>query len=611
MSFLGKILPRSWVTAKAAGAAELGPIVVPQARDRWMGPMAASYTPERVEMTLRGSMNGDLRAQHDLFELMEETWPRLAKNLGQLKDTVIGSDWSVQPWTGDTDQVTPEGKKRADLVERLMWTMQPRADYDENGWEDTVRDLLDARSKGISVLEIDWERRVTEVGQAVAPRCTRWVHPRFYGYPMDGEDRLMLRAGEVRRSNTESALGRDEWVPFPPDKFVLGVCKAKTGHPLRGALLRSLGFWWVASNFSGEWLLNFSQLFGQPIRWATYDRGLSATDKSKLAEMLETMGSAAWAMFPAGTVLELKEAMKSGTDNPQMAVLTTADKVCDVLILRQTLTTDVGDSGSRALGDVHQDVLGSVEQALGNWAARVLTEQLVKPICRLNFGDDRECPSLMTGGKEESEDPKMAAERDAILMQNQVPLPKEWFYTRHKVPMPGPEDEVITGPAPAPAMPFGQPGGGGGGLADLFARGPIHARAGSEATDQLVDNVLEDLTGVKARWLAGVKPYFAHLVDLARDEKVSDAELVRALEALSRQLPELAGKLDAGAVQVALEKAMGTALVNGAVHGHLIRNAEVRRKNAEVRAKGAVARTKKQLKIERNDRGTMTGITIE
>ena len=57
--------------------------------------------------------------------------------------------------------------------------------------------------------------------------------------------------------------------------------------------------------------------------------------------------------------MEFKEAGKSGQDNPQSYFITLADKLCDITILGQTLTSDVGDSGSRALGEVHEDVLRS------------------------------------------------------------------------------------------------------------------------------------------------------------------------------------------------------------------------------------------------------------
>ncbi len=408
-------------------------------------------------------MAGDLIGQWELFDLMEATSPRIQKNLGELRDGVVSLNWTVQPWSPKGGKPSPEAQRRARLVEELLWNMEPQPDADENEFEDTVRDLMDARGKGIAVLEVDWQPRETSFGPAFGPRATRWVHPRHYGYGTDasGQDRLMLRSAEcgvrnaefgVRsRGSAERGVRSAELSPFPAHKFLIGVCKAKSGHPLGAALLRVLGFWWAAANFTADWFLNFAQLFGQPIRWASYDPNLSPADHDTLKAMLEKMGTAAWAMFPAGTTLELKEATQNGRDNPQLALLNFVDKLCDLVILRQTLTSDVGNSGSRALGDVHERVLAGVKLGCAHWVARNLNAQLIRSICLLNFGDTRECPYLEPALPVE-EDPKANAERDVLLLNAGVPLGKEWLYNRHQVPMPGPRDEVFVGrTAPTPA----------------------------------------------------------------------------------------------------------------------------------------------------------------
>ncbi len=91
------------------------------------------------------------------------------------------------------------------------------------------------------------------------------------------------------------------------------------------------------------------------------------------------------------------------------------------------------------------------------------------------------------------------------------------------------------------------------------------------ATDKVLDRALEGLTGVAARWLGGVKPFFRGLVAKARDETVSDADFVRALERAAKEMPELFSRLDSKALEEAMEEAMGAAMVNGASRGALRR----------------------------------------
>src|SRR5882672_10003147 len=59
----------------------MGVVLRPNVRDRWLASQIAYFTPQIVENTFRGAMTGNLLAQWLLFDLMEQTWPRLSKNL--------------------------------------------------------------------------------------------------------------------------------------------------------------------------------------------------------------------------------------------------------------------------------------------------------------------------------------------------------------------------------------------------------------------------------------------------------------------------------------------------------------------------------------------------
>jgi phage gp29-like protein len=566
---LKRILAKAGVWAlKRSGAAPGGGGLIrllrPEVRDRWRFTRVSDYTPERIEAVLRGVVAGELVAQWELFDLMEESWPRLAKNLAELKGALQECEWAVQAWAPADGEASAEAKRRALLLEEAIWHSEPDPTLDENDWQDLLRDVADAWGKGLSVQELHWAPRSYEGGTLIGLRAAHWVHPRYYGYPTGGtgtEDRLMIRTRELpdaARLQLGSGSVGDEWLPFPPDKFLVAIAKQRTGHPITSALLRTLAWWWCASNFTAEWLLNLAQIFGVPIRWATYDANASEEVKRQLEEMLEQMGSEAWAAFPTGTTMELKEGVRSAEDNPQKVLHDTADTVCDLLILGQTLTSDVGSSGSRALGDVHQAVLTGRKNALVKWVAKVLNQQFVPAWCRLNFGDVRECPYFLAG-EDLEEDAKKLAERDEILARLGMEFPKAWFYERHQVPMPGAGDETIGG-EPEPADP-GAPGSTG---------RPAVARAKS-AQEKLTDAVMEDLTGVEAKWLAGAKPFFRRLIALALSKNVTDGDFVEALERAQRQIPDLFDRLDVGAVQRAMEKAMGAAVVNGAVEGYLKR----------------------------------------
>jgi phage gp29-like protein len=382
------------------------PWIVPAAQVRWLGPGVAFYTPQRCEQLFRQALAGDLQSQWEMFDLMECTWPELSKCLAELKDDVIANEFHIEPFKLRDQEPSEEAERRAAFVDDCLCSMYGRPECDENDYTDTIRDLLDARGKGISVLELAWESRTLPGGEtAMAPRCSRWVHPAWYGYEFGpGDTNLKLKPGPYTVQQSTVLVESRQFMDFPPHRFLIGICKNRTGHPLGAAMLWQLGFWWAMSNFTAEWAMNFAQMFGQPIRWATYAPTMMAQDQATLANILQNMGSSAWAMFPEGTRFELKEAMSKGSDNIQLALLEFADKQCQKLILRQVLSSDVNPKGgSRAAGEVHERTLDGVKLALAKWACKTL-QPLVKSICLLNFGDLTECPYLVPA-KDEDEDP--------------------------------------------------------------------------------------------------------------------------------------------------------------------------------------------------------------
>jgi phage gp29-like protein len=550
----------------------LSRIVRPEAALRWRSTTTSWWTPQMVETTLRGAFAGDLQSQWELFDLMEDTWPRLAKDLAEVKRAVCSRKWKVEPWEEEEEAPSDEAKARASLVSNAVWTCRPNVAADERDFPGVIFDLLDAWGKGLSVAEILWEQRdAGKLGQIIAPRGFAWVGPNNYGVDKDGV--LKLRAGNSQSSIFNS---QSTFTDFPEHKFLLGICKARTAHFTGAALLRPLAWWWAASNFSADWLLNLAQIFGLPIRWASYDPNASDAQVAKICDMLENMGSAGWAAFPAGTQLELKEPSKSGENYPQSAILDRADAQCDLLILGQTGTSEIGGAGKSAGGSfaatkVHASVRDEIIEAATEWVENVLNGQLIPAILTLNFGDTSEAPEFC-GEPDVEEDRKALADRDAVLMDRGVGMPKKWFYARHDIPLPQPDEEVITKPAPQPAPGLPLPAGEGRGEGEQPPAQndpPVTAR---NATDQLIDRALENLSGVQAKWLGGVRPHFQSLMAKAADlNGVSDEEFIAAVEKFQRDMPELFRKLQPQHLENALYDAMSAGVLNGALQGHMKR----------------------------------------
>jgi len=424
-------------------------------------------TPDQVRFIIEGAVGGNLQEQWALFDMMEDTWPRLLKNLSEVRNAAARVTYSVQPYAERGEEPTDAAKERADTVEAALRNWRPRPGTLELGFEATLFNGLDCLGKSLAVLETTWQ----QTRDGILPRCAHLLHPRQYGWNPDGTE-LGLTSGSLSplasRLSPSSAVA---WQPFPSDQFLVCVWHARSGVPGQTALLRALAPYWCGITFGWEWLLNNAQIFGVPFRWATYDTS-RPENLTTLSQMLANLGSAGWAAFPQGTTLDFKEAVSRAADNPQVFIQQLADKYADQLILGQEGSSESKPAGiGSGASDLHGSVRSSRLQDAAQWCADLLNYQLVPAVLRLNYGDESEPPTLVPEEASET-DPKAKAERDQLLAQF-VPLPKKWLYERHAIPVPEDGEETVGGgqispppggpsETPAPGLPSdaGAPGTG-------------------------------------------------------------------------------------------------------------------------------------------------------
>jgi phage gp29-like protein len=342
-------------------------------------------------------------------------------------------------WQEEGEKPTPTADEKKSLVSAAMRRMRARTGVDENDLEDTLRDILDGWFRGVTCAEIDWHSiSAGKLGEILAPRATYWAHPSHFAWSDQGW--LGLRSGAAVE-------------PLPPHKFIVGIHKPKSGCAMGASLLRPLAWWWCAANFASDWLLNLAQIFGLPFRWANYDPNAPQATVDAICNMLQNMGSAGWAAFPAGTTLELKDTSSSGDHSPQGELLDRADRYARMLILGQTMSgsQDSSKGGGKAFGSVEEGVKDARMDAAARYACKVINQQLIPAIVELNYGDTEECPEVelicdIQAGTEE-------ARRDEILA-GFMPIPLPWLREKYNIPAPAADEETTGkhGASAAPAM---------------------------------------------------------------------------------------------------------------------------------------------------------------
>ena len=415
----------------------------------WILPSVGLVTPTYLEMILRGALAGNHVQQYQLFDLMLDTWPELSASIQELTYDVNRREIIYDPFTLEDEKPTPSAIEKTKLVSSVLRRMNPKVEEDENGLEGTVTDLMDGWFRGISVLEVMWDTFDSgDGGMATGPRATAWVQPQQYGFNQQG----ILGWNTAQSFADTSAYAAPRQIqldPFPPNKFLIGIHKVKSGTPLAGPMLRALAWWWCAANFSADWLLNLAQVFGLPFRWATYNLGAPEATVNAVCDMLANMGSAGWAAFPEGTTLELKEPTRSTGDSPQASLLDRADRYARMLILGQTMsgqTMLTSGRGGQAFGTVEAQLKEDRLEAASGYVAEIFNTQLIPMILALNYGNTDEPPVCRF--LQEDEGTYQDAQRDQILATIGLPIPLSHMRKKYSIPEPEDGEAVLTPPAP-------------------------------------------------------------------------------------------------------------------------------------------------------------------
>jgi phage gp29-like protein len=538
------------------------------ARNRMYEYFEREQTPHETNSTLASALNGGLHHFHLLCHAMIDSWPKLQKAINEIAGMASVAPWKVHPYAKRGEKPTPKAEKQAKEIETLIWGMKPRPEYHELGLEDTIRTLAKGFYYGHSVNEIRWDRAEFD---AWRPRCTKVVPARYYGYNHDGmigeggEDRLMF--------DQSGGEGFRNFQDFPQHRFLIAINNAHLGHAAIGGPLRSLVGYWLAATYGLKWFMAFSQRYGNPMLHATVE---NPNDIPLVNKALEQAGSNGRLATLDGVKITALSPGSAAATLPQRELITLADQQCDQFILGQTLTSGTDGSGSRALGEIHQNTLHGVVDTVTDFIGGILSYQLIPAIVAINWGDSLkgEMPEFWAK-REDINDEKRAAEIMEIKLRMGIPMAKAYVHESLNSPVPAEGDELFmpttqsknelpeaSGIKPDDEYPKPEKKEG-----DIRAAHAVIQAADSArpTVDKLSAAVLEGLTGVSREWLAAVRPAFERLAALAMSNVVTDDDFIEALQKAQRELPEMFDLLDTATLQTAFEKAIGSAALAGSV----------------------------------------------
>lgn len=379
----------------------------------------SGLTPAKAARILRAAEVGDLVAQAELAEDMEEKDAHLQSELGKRRSALLTVDWKIVP----PRNATPEEQRDANWLTDVL--------LDATWLDDCIFDATDAILKGYSCQEIQWEPEL--IGGLKLIKSVQWRDPSWFMTPTFERNTLRLRDGSV------------DGVPLQQFGWITHIAKAKTGYLSRIGLIRTLIWPFIYKNYSARDFAEFLEIYGLPMRLGKYPEGATKTEKDTLLRAVMSIGHNAGGIIPRGMEIEFERAAE-GNATEFMAMIEWAEKSMSKAILGGTLTSQAdGATSTNALGNVHNDVRLELRNSDLKRLAATLTRDLVYPLYVLNthgLRDVRRIPRFEFDVSE-SEDINQFSDGINKLVDIGFRIPTQWAHDKLQIPMAGENEAVL------------------------------------------------------------------------------------------------------------------------------------------------------------------------
>lgn len=373
-------------------------------------------TPSKLASILVAAEQGDIVAQYELFEDMEEKDAHIMSEMGKRRRAVSGLDWRIDPPRNAT-------AKERDVAIAIREILDGLEDI-----EDIIFDTTDAIGKAFCCLEYGgWQ----QVDGDWLPISVQHRPHTWFQLVRGFEQSIHLR-------------GPGNGQPLKPFGWIVHTHKAKSGWLERSALFRVLTWPYLFKNYSVGDLAEFLEIYGIPLRLGKYPNGASDQEKVTLMRALAQIGHNAAGIIPQGMEIDFHDAA-NGDPAAFQLMMDWCDKAQSKAILGGTLTSQAdGKTSTNALGSVHDDVRKELRDADAKQIAKTLSRDLIYPIAALNGLVDnwRRCPRLVFDTNEPED---MTAFANALpkLTNMGMKIGRQWAQERVGIPEPEDGEELL------------------------------------------------------------------------------------------------------------------------------------------------------------------------
>lgn len=367
---------------------------------------ARGLTPQRLHTILTAAEQGDLTAQSDLFEDMEERDTQIFADMSKRKRAMLTIDWRIDP----PPDATAAEKAQAEYAKAQLDSI---ADI-----EDVILDSLTAIGHGFSCQELTWAKLDGEwLPEKIEHRPQSW-------FTVDQATRSQIR---LRGTSMDGE-------PLNPFGWILHQHKSRSGYVARSGLFRVLVWPYLFRNYAARDMAEFLEIHGLPLRLGKYPSNATQDERRTLLNAVVNIGHAAAGIIPEGMMIEFQEAAK-GSHDPFTAMIEWCERSVSKAILGQNVSHDSAKKGSLAGAEVDEDVRLDLLKSDARQLQGTLTRDLVYPILAINKGlsDIRRCPRLMFDFRD-VEDLGTFAESLPKLAGIGMRIPAKWAHEKLAIP---------------------------------------------------------------------------------------------------------------------------------------------------------------------------------
>jgi phage gp29-like protein len=230
---------------------------------------------------------------------------------------------------------------------------------------------------------------------------------------------------------------------FAPGKVIFYQPRVNGDDPQREGLSRVLLWAALFRNWSvRDWVM-LGELAWKPWRIGEYEPDADKSAIDRLQSILRQMTATGVAMLPARTKLRVEwpAGNKQDSTHHQLAEFLAGEM--SKATLGQTLTTEAGPRGARALGQVHNLVRGDILSYDAACVAECLRRDLIGPLVRRNFGPDVAIP-VFRFLTEEGVDLRDFSTGVTTLARGGLRIPSAWVRERIGIPEPADGEEIMS-----------------------------------------------------------------------------------------------------------------------------------------------------------------------